>query len=126
MSKAMNITGWIFSALIAAVFLMGAYVQLSFDPATANSASPVNYPAWFHTMVGSIFIAAVALHLTPKSAFALLGAILMSVSVGGFIATHVLIGDGQWPTRVVIGILPWLGLYLRDARFNELMSFWRS
>lgn len=125
MKKAMTILGWVFSIMAAGIFLMGAYVQLNFD-SSAPSSSPVSYPIWFHTFVGVLFLVALVLHLIPRTAFALLGAILMTALFGGIIGTHLLLNDGQWVSRMLMGVLPWLGLYLRDARFNDLMSFWRA
>ena len=50
----------------------------------------------------------------------------MTAFFGGIIASHLTLNDGQWWTRVIMGVLPWLGLYLRDERFNAMMSFWRN
>jgi hypothetical protein len=125
MGKALGILGWILSILASGIFLMGAVAQLSFDPERA-AASAVRYPEWFHSFVGVAFLAALALHLIPRTAPAVLGAILMTAFFGGIIATHLVLDDGQWPSRVIMGLLPWLGLYLRDRQFNGLMSFWRQ
>jgi hypothetical protein len=125
MQKAIKIVGWVFSVMAAAIFLMGSWVQLNFDPA-ASSGGPISYPVWFHTLIGVGFLVATILHLIPRTAFALFGAILMSAFFGGIIGTHLLLDDGQWVSRMLMGLLPWFGLYLRDPAFNNLMSFWRT
>lgn len=125
MTKALGILGWILSILASGIFLMGAVAQFSFDPERA-AASAIRYPEWFHAFAGVAFLAALVLHLVPRTAPAVLGAILMTAFFGGIIATHLVLDDGAWPSRVAMGLLPWLGLYLRDRQFNGLMSFWRQ
>tara|TARA_B110000037_G_scaffold93265_1_gene109800 strand:+ start:471 stop:857 length:387 start_codon:yes stop_codon:yes gene_type:complete len=125
LNRVTTILGWFFSVAVSLVFVMGAVVQITFDP-SAEPTSAAHYPDWFHMFVGIGFLLALVLHLIPKSSFALFGAILMTAFFGGIIGTHLLLDDGQWWTRWVIGLLPWLGLYLRDQQFNNLMSFWRN
>ena len=123
LSRPVIITGWIFSVAVSLVFVMGAFVQITYDT-SADAASAVSYPDWFHLFVSVGFSIALILHLIPRTAFALMGAILMTAFIGGIIGTHLLLDDGQWWTRWIMGLLPWLGLYLRDQRFTDLMSFW--
>lgn len=126
MEKARKIVGWILSIVVSGIFLMGAFVQLSHNPRTVASFEKLGYPDWLSTFLGVSFLVSLLLHLVPRTAFALLGAILFTAFFGGIIATHLVLGDGQWWSRVIFGVMPWLGLYLRDARFNDLMSFWRG
>ena len=43
--------------------------------------------------------------------------------LGGAVATHVRVGEGLFPVLfpVMIGVLIWLGLYLRDDRLRALI-----
>ena len=47
-----------------------------------------------------------------------LGAILMTGYLGGATATNVRVGDPSFVVTVILGILVWLGLYLRDQRLR--------
>jgi hypothetical protein len=53
-----------------------------------------------------------------------LAAIVLTGYLGGAVATHLRIAD---PARaaipLVVGILAWAGLYLRDQRIRELIPF---
>ena len=50
-----------------------------------------------------------------------LGAILLTGYLGGATATHVRIGDPTFFGPVIVGVLVWLGLYLRDNRLRALL-----
>ena len=45
-------------------------------------------------------------------------AILMTGYLGGATATNVRVGDPSFVVTVILGILVWLGLYLRDQRLR--------
>ena len=55
---------------------------------------------------------------------AVLGAILVTGYLGGAIATHVRIEE-QFIPPLVMGVLVWVGLFLRDARVRALIP-WRT
>jgi hypothetical protein len=65
-------------------------------------------------------VACVVLYVIPKTA--VLGAVLMTGYLGGAIATHVRVSDHvNLLGPLVLGILAWVGLYLRDARVRALL-----
>jgi hypothetical protein len=45
----------------------------------------------------------------------------MLAYLGGAVATHVHADDGKFLVPVVIGVVAWLGLYLRDRRLRSLV-----
>ena len=53
-----------------------------------------------------------------------LGAILLTGYLGGATATHVRLDDPFF-APILVGVLVWGGLYLRDARLRTLLP-WRS
>lgn len=123
MSQSATITGWVLSALISIIFMAGAYAQFTFD--VNNDTSVPQFPHWFHMATAVSLLLAAVLHLIPNTSYATLGAIIMTGMIGGMIGTLMLQGNSMWWTRVPMGLLPWIGLYLRSADFNDLMSFWR-
>jgi len=64
-------------------------------------------------------IICVLLYAFPRTA--VLGAILLTGYLGGATATHVRIDDPRGVLPVVVGVVVWLGLFLRDRRVRELI-----
>lgn len=70
------------------------------------------------TPIGLVEIACAILYLIPATS--VLGAILLTGYLGGAIAVHVRLGEGFAPV-LILGILVWAGLFLRDARIRALL-----
>ena len=70
------------------------------------------------TVLGVVELACVVLYLIPQTA--VLGAILLKAYLGGATSTHVRISDPFF-IPIIVGILVWLGLYLREGRIRELI-----
>ena len=58
---------------------------------------------------------------SPEAERTILGAILLTGYLGGATATQVRLEDPWFFFPIVIGVLVWLGLYLRDERLRELV-----
>lgn len=71
--------------------------------------------------LGAVLLISTILYLVPRTAG--LGAILLTGYLGGAVATHVQDARGWFPILfpVVLGVLLWLGLYLRDDRLRALV-----
>ena len=55
-----------------------------------------------------------------------LGAVLMTGYLGGAVAAHLRIADtARAAIPLVVGILAWGGLYLRESRLRQLVPFRR-
>ena len=59
------------------------------------------------------------LYLVPKTRY--LGGLLMLAYLGGAVATHVHAKDGMFFVPVMVGVVAWLGLYLRDRKLRALV-----
>jgi hypothetical protein len=70
-----------------------------------------------------IEILCVILYAIPQTA--VLGAILLTGYLGGAVATHVHAGE-PWFFPVIMGVIVWLGLVLRDPRLRELAPLRRA
>jgi len=73
--------------------------------------------------LGMVLLACVALYAIPRTA--ILGAILLTGYLGGAVASNVRVGNplfGYILFPVYVGVLLWLGLYLRDGRLRILIS----
>jgi hypothetical protein len=71
--------------------------------------------------LGLVLLACIVLYVIPKTS--VLGAILLTGYLGGAVASHVRVGEGLFPVffPVMVGVLIWLGLYLRDVRLRLLI-----
>ena len=116
--KALLWTGRVISALPALMLLVSASMKLSHAPQfVAMFTNKLGYQESSLTSIGVLELASTALYLIPQTAF--LGALLLTGYLGGAIATHVRIGE-PFATPLVLGVLVWLGLYLRESRLKAL------
>jgi hypothetical protein len=85
----------------------------------------LGYPASVILPLGIVLLVCTVLYVIPRTA--VLGAILLTGYLGGAVATHVRVGEGLFPIvfPIVLGVLIWIGLYLRDDRLPALVP-WRS
>ena len=73
--------------------------------------------------LGILELSVAVIYLIPQTS--ILGAILVTGYIGGAIATHVRIGDYFLVPHILIGVLVWLGVWLRDPRLRELLPIRR-
>lgn len=111
--------GWVLSVLPALLMVFSAAMKLSRHPEVAKQlVGTFGYPEHVGFAIGVVELSCVILYLVPQTA--MLGAILLTGYLGGAVATHVRISD-VFISPIVIGVLVWLGLYLRDARLHALL-----
>jgi len=116
--------GLVASALAALFLLADAASQLLAVAPVLAAAVHIGFPAtpavW--QGLGALLLVATVLYLVPRTA--LFGAVLVSGYLGGAICAHVRIGEGlAAPTLVslVVAVLAWAGLVLRDARLADVV-----
>jgi hypothetical protein len=78
----------------------------------------LGYPESLALGLGIVELACVVVYLIPRTA--VLGAILLTGYLGGATATHLRIGEPFF-MAIVLGVLVWGGLYLRDDRLRVLI-----
>ena len=116
--KAVVWTGRVISALPALMLFMSAGMKLSHAPQfVAMFTNKLGYQESSLTGIGILELACTLLYVIPQTAF--LGALLLTGYLGGAIATHVRIGE-PFATPLALGVLVWLGLYLRESRLKAL------
>ena len=118
-SKAMLWTGRVMSALPVLFILMASVMKLLKLPAVVEGFVRSGVPVQLIIPVGIIELVCVVVYLIPATA--VLGAILMTGLLGGATITTLRIGDPTYPMPVILGMLAWGGLYLRDLRLRELI-----
>jgi hypothetical protein len=115
--------GWVLSVLPCLLLLMSATMKLSQSEQVVTELGKGGYDPNTILPIGLAELASTILYLLPQTA--VLGAILLVGYLGGATATHVAAGDGMFWTPVLIGVVLWLGLYLREPRLRSLVP-WRK
>ena len=114
--------GRIISALPILFLLMDATMKFVKPGPVVEATLKVGYSEATIIPLGVVLLCCTALYAIPQTS--VLGAILLTGYLGGAVATHVRVGD-PLPTHtlfpVYLGILIWLGLYLRDNRLRALI-----
>ncbi|QYO66530.1 DoxX family protein [Leptolyngbya sp. 7M] len=114
--------GYIITALPALFLLMDAVMKFVKPEPVVETTVGLGYPEHLIGPIGAILLISLVLYLIPKTA--VLGAILLAGYLGGAVATHVRVESPLFTHTlfpVYIGILIWLGLYLREARLRALL-----
>ena len=110
--------GWVLSILPCLLLIMSASMKFIRPAGFDEGLQHMGWTADKMTVIGIVEFACTALYLIPKTA--VLGAILLAAYLGGAVATHVRVGD-PFMVPVLVGVVLWLGLWLRDARLRELL-----
>ena len=118
--KWQRITGWVLSGLLTVVFLPSASFKIA-QPEGFIEEWSKTYPATAALPLGVIELLTFVLYLVPKTRY--LGGLLMLAYLGGAVATHVHANDGKFFVPVLVGVVAWLGLYLRDRKLRALVPF---
>lgn len=120
-SKSMLWTGRIISALPVLFLLMDGVMKLFKPRVVVDATVQLGYPESVILGLGIVLITCTVLYIIPPTSG--LGAILLTGYLGGAVATHVRVGEGLFPVLfpVIVGLLIWGGLYLRDERVRALV-----
>ncbi|HWF91381.1 MAG TPA: DoxX family protein [Terriglobales bacterium] len=118
-SKTMLWTGRVISTLPALMLLFAGGMKLTRSAAVLQGFAQYGYPDRLIVVIGALEVACTIVYLIPR--LSVLGAILMTAFLGGATVSNVRIGNPAWAITVVLGILVWVGLYLRDARVRALI-----
>lgn len=112
--------GWALSLACVAILIASATSKLATQLLPASDAvSRFGYPDGTLGPIALVEIACALLYVMPRTS--VLGAILLTGYLGGAIATHVRIEDAAFLFPFVLGIVAWLGLYLRDPRLRAVV-----
>ena len=119
-------TGWSLSFLVVAQLLSSAFFRATYHTyAVAEIVTGYGFPESTITFIVIAECTLVLLYLVPQTS--VLAAILLTGYLGGAVASHVRIADtARAAIPLVVGILAWGGLYLRDSRIRQLVPFRRS
>jgi DoxX-like family len=122
-SKTMVWVGRVISGLVGLAMLMSGIMKLvAPQESMEKQFKDLGWDPSSALGLGILEMSCALIYLFPKTA--VLGAILLTGYLGGAIATHVRINE-QCVLQVVLGVLVWGGLYLRDGRLRAILPLRR-
>lgn len=112
-----NAAAWLgrgVSALVALFMTMDAVMHLLKPQPVVAAFAQLALPLDLSVPIGLFALACTALYVIPRTS--LLGAVLLTGYLGGAVAIQARAGSAAFPTifPVVVGVLAWGGLALRD------------
>jgi hypothetical protein len=114
--------GNITSGLGVPFMLLDGATHLMAPPPVVEAFHRLRFPLSLAVPLGIVEVLCVAVYVFPRTS--VLGAVLLTGYLGGAVASHVRVGDPVFPAvfPVLIGVLFWGGLYLRDDRPRTLIG----
>ena len=110
--------GRVISGLASFAFVMSGAMKLKGGPELEPGFAHLGLPLSMVLPLAILELSCVAVYLIPQTA--VLGAILLAGYVGGAILAHWRVGDPVF-VQIILGLLVWLGLYLREPRLHALI-----
>lgn len=120
-SKKMLWVARVIGALPALFLLVDGAMKLAKPALVVEATVGLGYTENVIIPLGVVLTLCTILYAIPRTS--VLGAILLTGYLGGAVATHVRVGDGLFPISfpIMLGVLLWGGLYLRDDRLRALI-----
>jgi len=121
-SKTARWTGRVMGVLPCLMLLQSSAMKFLLPTGVPEHFAELGWNLGTMWWMGVLEAACTVAYLVPRTA--MLGAILLSGYLGGGMAAHVRIGD--WAVvlfPLILGILLWGGLYLREPRLRALIPF---
>ena len=118
-SKSALWKSYVLSALPILLILLGSVMKLMKLPAVVEGFARTGLPARLIIAVGLIELMCVVVYAIPRTS--VLGAILMTGLLCGATITSLRVCDPTWPMPVILGMMAWGGLFLRDPRLRVLI-----
>jgi hypothetical protein len=110
-------SGRVLSTLPVLLLVMSGVMKLARTQQVVEGFQKMGYMDSLAVPLGIVELACTLLYVIPQTA--VLGAILLTGYLGGATATHLRVNE-PFIAPVVVGVLVWLGLYLRDVRLRAL------
>jgi hypothetical protein len=113
-------TGRILSVLAVLFMLFDTAGHLLKPAPVVQAFAQLGLPLRLSVTIGMIQLLCLILYIIPRTA--ILGAVLLTGYLGGAIAIHMRVGNPLFETifPILIGILFWAGLLLRDHRLRAI------
>jgi len=110
------------SALPVLALVMSGVMKIMKTKEVLQGFAHFGFPEATIVPLGFVEIACAVIYLIPGTS--ILGAILITGYMGGAIATTFRLGEG-WLPGVIVGVLAWGGLFMREPRLRALIPLRR-
>ena len=114
--------GRVISVLPCLLLILSAVMKLTAGPEVMKGFAHLGIPTSMMVPLAILELSCVVIYLIPATS--VIGAILLTGFVGGAICTHWRVGDPFY-IQIAVGIVVWLGLYLREDRLKALIPLRR-
>lgn len=123
--KWMTITGWVLTILVVAMMLMTGSMAFTDKPEVKEGMEKLGLIQETGRKIGAVEIACAIVYAIPQTT--VLGAILLTGYLGGATFVHVHQHDsiGMLLTPIIVGVVVWLGVFLREPRLRAIVP-WRT
>jgi hypothetical protein len=115
--------GRIISILVSLLFVLSALMKVRGGAEVTQGMAHLGLPESMRLPLAVVEFACAVIYLIPATV--VLGAILLTGFIGGAMCTHWRIGEPVF-MHIALGILVWLGLYLREDRLKALIPVRRG
>lgn len=117
---------WCGRSLATLVVLFCAFdgiTKILKDPHVLSASRDLGYSVSSIVLIGALLLASTALYAIPRTA--ILGAILLTGYLGGAVASNIRVGHPVFECifPVILGMLAWGGIFVREPRLGELIPF---
>lgn len=113
-------TGRVLSALPVIAMVLSGAMKIAHAPQVIDKlVGTFGYQESAATGIGILEITCAIVYAVPRTSA--LGGVLVAGYLGGAVATHVRIGDPGFIAPLLLGIIAWAGLFLRDGRIRALL-----
>ena len=109
----------VLSGLVVGMLVLSAAFKVSGSEKVAEGFARAGFSLHLLPVLAAIELTCALLYAIPRTA--VLGAILVTGYFGGAIVTHLRAGETALVTPLLLGVLAWAGLFLRDARVRALI-----
>ena len=116
-------TGRVLTGVVSLLFFVSAAMKFVGGAEVKEGMAHLGLPESMIIPLGILEAGCTVIYLIPATS--VLGAILLAGYIGGAICTHWRVGDPFLP-QVAIGLVVWLGIYLREPRLKALIPIRKS
>lgn len=107
------------SALVVLFMIFDGVSKLVVEKHVVKSMAELGWPSEQTVPLGILVLVCTALYVIPRTS--MVGAILLTGFLGGATAAKVRIEEASAFFSVLMGVLAWLGLFLRDERLRAVV-----
>ena len=124
-SKKRRWAGYILTAMLGLFLLFDAAGKLMLPKQVIDASLRLGLPVSLDPGIGVLLLVCTLVYLIPRTA--VLGAVMLTGYLGGAVAIQMRAGSSTFETvfPVLIGVLVWAGIYLRECRLCAIFPLRR-